>query len=120
MVRQACPELDEGLSSRAAWLFMLRLCAGGTLSTNGWLLRFAPFAQILRLRPLAQILRLRPPFALSLSKGERLDAQHNGLSKGERLDAQHDGLSSGEPSFCSHIQSVRLTSAWHSHLLRGE
>src|SRR5688572_5665796 len=36
------------------------------------------------------------PFALSLSKGERLDAQHNGLSKGERLDAQHNGLSKGE------------------------
>ena len=36
------------------------------------------------------------PFALSLSKGEWLDAQHNGLSKGERLDAQHNGLSKGE------------------------
>jgi hypothetical protein len=31
------------------------------------------------------MLRLHPPFALSLSKGERLDAQHDGLSKGEPL-----------------------------------
>jgi hypothetical protein len=54
MVRQACPEPDEGLT------------------TTGLL--FSPFALLLRLCP----------FVLSQSKGERLDSEHDGASKGER------------------------------------
>jgi len=47
-----------------------------------------PFVLTLRLSPpFALMLRLRPPFALSLSKGERLDAQDNGLSKHEQSTA---------------------------------